>query len=149
MNEKMALHIMVVFAIVPFLSIGQDTSPNTADRLIEGGNLIVEILKIVQSNEVDRTDKSPSNQRDCETKKFTNICFVNKSKDRIHVFLKRNNTEKKYELVIGADGKECCYQISPGVYQYCLTRSNNLEEAPFRKGEILLEVCKDVEVKIK
>jgi hypothetical protein len=149
MINKIQLHLVLISVIFPLLASGQEGSPNTTDRLIEGGNLFVEILKIVQKSEGENAETSTSKQSDCATKKFTNICFINKSKERINVKLTHKNEEKNHELIIGANGKECCYRIAPGVYSYSLTRSDDPEKKPFRKGEMLLEVCNDVEVKIK
>ena len=69
----------------------------------------------------------------------------------IIVKMSKNDTETKYELFISNNGKECCYRIKPGVYTYSIEQriAGMADTQVIRKGEILLEVCKDLEIKIK
>lgn len=124
---------------------------NTADRIIESGNLIIEILKVINSNDSDKSKTSASKESDCESKNFTNICFVNRSSQIIVVTLELKSNKEKHELIVVNNGKECCYRVSPGVYIYSIEQKASVGSSRelIRKGEILLEKCKDLEVKIK
>ena len=134
-------------------SLAQNPPPpgNTADRIIESGNLIVEILKVIHNNESDRTKATHSKETDCATKKYANICFINKSSRIIVVKLKKKELEEEQKLIIANNGKECCYRIDPGVYKYSIGQKSNLSTKIdlIRQGEVLLAVCKDLEIKIK
>ena len=123
----------------------------TTDRIIEGGNLIIEILKVISNNESDKARITESREPDCATGNFTNVCFVNRTSQIIIVRMKQDKDEKEHELFIDNNGKECCYRIKPGVYQYSIgQRAAGMSgERLIRKGELLLEVCKDLEIKIR
>lgn len=127
------------------------TPTNTTDRLIEGGNLIVEILKVINGNGTDKSKTKKSQDADCATKNFTNICFINRYTGIILVNLKEKESVQEYDLIIANNGKECCYRIAPGIYTYSISRQKDgfVEDQLIRKGEILLEVCNDLEIKIK
>ena len=151
MKDKI-IFLCILTVSIPQLFAQNPTLPgNTADRLIEGGNLIVEILKVIHNNENDKAKSSQGKDVDCATKNFTNVCFVNKSSQIIIVKMKMKLTEDEHELFIANNGKECCYRITPGVYTYSIEQKadNSSEKRMIRKGEILLEVCKDLEIKIK
>jgi hypothetical protein len=150
MNRTVILCILVGI-ISQGLSQNQDLPGNTTDRIIEGGNLIIEILKVINGSESDKEKTSRSQEADCATKNFTNVCFVNRSSQIIIVVLRRKDTEQEHELIIANNGKECCYRITPGVYTYSIEQKSAglVERKIIRKGEILLEVCKDLEIKIK
>lgn len=124
---------------------------NTTDRLIEGGNLIIEVLKVISNNETDKNKSAGNKEADCAVKNFTNICFVNRSSGIISVKLKRNDADEEHELLIDNNGKECCYRITPGIFTYSIGQKTEDPEGDklIRKGEILLEACKDIEIKIK
>ena len=127
----------------------------TTDHIIEGGNLIIEILKVIGNSETDKSRLTKSKEADCATKNFTNVCFVNRSPHILIVRLRRKlavqEHEPEHELFINNNGKECCYRVKPGVYTYSIEQKTNglAEEKLIRKGEVLLEVCKDLEIKIK
>lgn len=137
---------------IPEILAQNPTTPvNTTDRIIEGGNLIIEILKVINNNDSDKKKAMNSKEWDCATKKFTNICFINKSPRIIIVNLEKKTVEEEYELIIANNGKECCYRVSPGVYKYSIAQKSSLgtKKDLIRKGEVMLEVCKDLEIKIK
>lgn len=146
--------IFIYFLISVFPQIhAQQPTPHgtTTDRIIESGNLIIEILKVIHSTESGKSKASSSRDADCATKNFTNICFCNKSSQIIVVSLKMKSNGENHELIIANNGKECCYRITPGVYIYSIEQKSPLSAKTelIRKGEVLLEKCRDLEVKIK
>jgi len=149
-NRILFLSILIV-SIPQLFSQNPNVPANTTDRIIEGGNLIVEILKVININENDKAKSSRSTDADCATKNFTNVCFVNKSQHIIIVKMKMKNVEEVHELIIINNEKECCYRIKPGVYEYSIQQKDEGISGTqlIRKGEILLEVCKNLEIKIK
>ncbi len=128
---------------------------SATDHIIEGGNLIIEILKVISNSETDKSRLTKSKEADCATKNFTNVCFVNRSPHILIVQLRKKlavrEQDPEHELFINNNGKECCYRVKPGVYMYSIEQKTEglAEEKLIRKGEILLEVCKDLEIKIK
>jgi hypothetical protein len=146
------IFLCILLGVAPRL-YSQDPpgSGTTTDRIIEGGNLIIEILKVISNSDSDRMKSSESSEPDCATANFTNICFVNRTSNIIIVRMKKDQTEKEHELFITNNGKECCYRITPGVYEYSIGQraEGTTGERLIRKGELLLEVCKDLEIKIR
>ncbi len=150
MNRFIVLCILLGVS-APLRSQDPPGSGTTTDRIIEGGNLIIEILKVISNSESDRARTSESREPDCASGNFTNICFVNRTSQIIIVRMKREKDEKEHELFIDNNGKECCYRVTPGVYQYSIGQrvEGMARERLIRKGELLLEVCKDLEIKIR
>lgn len=142
---------LIILSVASAIAQNPASPGNTADRIIESGNLIIEILKVINSGDDDKTRETPSKEKDCATKNFTNICFVNKSSRIIIVSLKPRKTEDNYQLVIDNNGKECCYRVKPGIYLYSIEQQSSLGTARelIRKGEVQLEVCNDMEIKIR
>ena len=151
MTRQVFILCILLGTMPQLFSQSQQDPGNTADRIIEGGNLIIEILKVITNNESDKTKETRSQETDCATKNFTNICFVNRSSHIIIVRLRKKDNEQEQELFIADNGKECCYRITPGVYSYSIEQKTDglAEQKLIRKGEVLLEVCKDLEIKIK
>ena len=151
MTNRIVILCILMGAVPQLFSQHPGGPGNTTDRIIESGNLIIEILKVINGNETDKTRLTNSKEQDCAGKNFTNVCFVNRSSQIIIVGMKRKDTEQEHELFINNNGKECCYRIKPGVYTYTIEQKVDglPENKLIRKGEILLEVCKDLEIKIK
>jgi hypothetical protein len=155
MHNRFVILCILLGAFARLFSQNPGGQNSTADHIIEGGNLIIEILKVISSNESDKSRLTKSKEADCATKNFTNVCFVNRSPHILIVRLKQKlavqEHEQEHELFINNNGKECCYRVKPGVYTYSIEQKTEglAEEKLIRKGEILLEVCKDLEIKIK
>lgn len=151
MNNTIFILCILMGIISRAVSQNPANQGNTTDRIIDGGNLIIEILKVISANETGKVRSVASQEADCATKNFTNVCFVNRSSKIILVRLENKGAEHGHELMIENNGKECCYRITPGVYAYSIEqKADGTDEGKLiRKGEILLEVCKDLEIKIK
>lgn len=154
--RKRVIILCILTGLTSQLSSQNQGQPaSTTDRIIDGGNLIIEILKVISSNEGDKLKLTDSKEADCASKNFTNVCFVNRSSRIIIVRLTKKESEPEHErgheLIIVNSGKECCYRVAPGVYTYGIgeKQDGQPDERLIRKGEVLLEACKDLEIKIK
>ena len=118
--------------------IGQ--SNNTTGQVIEGGKVVVELIKALGGKK--DLEKNP----DCKGK-YADLCVVNESSASITVELNRQQSEEKREMVILPSSKECCLQISIGVWTYDLHATKTSES--IRKGDLLIEGCQNLIMNIK
>ena len=119
-------------------SVGQ--SNNTTGQVIEGGKVVVELIKALSGKK--DLEKNP----DCKGK-YADLCVVNESSATIKVELNHQLSEEKREMVIQPSSKECCLQISIGVWTYDLHATKTTES--IRKGDLLIEGCQNLIMNIK
>jgi hypothetical protein len=117
---------------------GQATSK--VDPVIEGGKLIVELVKVL-SNKKDLTKESG-----CKNN-FADLCIENESGRSLTVFLEHRVSAEKREVVILPGGKECSLQAKAGVWTYDLRFTGSTQAV--RKGDILIEGCNNMVMNIK
>ena len=115
-------------------------SNQTADKVIEGGKLVVELINAL-NNKKD-VDKNPG----CKGK-YADLCVENESPNSITVILHRQLTDEKKEMIIQPAMKECSLQISVGVWTYDLRLTST--SLSVRKGDLLIEGCQNLIMNIK
>ncbi len=115
-------------------------SNTTAGNVIEGGKVVVELLKALAGK------KDLEKNAGCKGT-YADLCVVNESLNSIIVELQRAMPEEKKEMVILPSTKECCLQIPVGVWTYDLRLSPALPS--IRKGDILIEGCQNLIMNIK
>ena len=78
---------------------------------------------------------------------YADFCIMNESTSTIAVTLHhRINTETR-EIIVLPAGRECCLQAKIGVWTYDLKIQGN--PLSIRKGDMLIEACNNVEMKVK
>lgn len=117
---------------------GQSTAK--LDPVIEGGKLIVELVKVLSNK------KEPTKDGGCKNS-FADLCIENGSKSSLTVFLEHRISAEKREVVILPGGKECSLQVKVGVWVYDLRITG--AALPTRKGDILIEACNNMVMSIK
>ena len=135
--KTIAVSLCLIF-ICGNRSTGQ--SSNAADQVIEGGKVVVELLKALTGK------KDPEKNAGCKGS-YADLCVVNESSASITVVLQQSKTEEKKEMVILPSMKECCLQISVGVWTYDLRFTTTPQS--IRKGDILIEGCQNLVMNIK
>ena len=115
-------------------------SNKTADHVIEGGKVVVELIKVF-SNKKSRED-SP----DCEGA-YADLCVMNESLVSLTMSLHQRSSNEKREIVILPSMKECCFQIAAGVWTYDLHQSTLVHS--IRKGDLRIEGCENLLMNIK
>jgi hypothetical protein len=125
--------------IVPLFARAQ-SAPATSSHVIEGGKLVVELIKVIGSKRDQERDSGCRNT-------YADLCVLNQSTRSLTVMLLHRQTEETREIVVLSGGRECCLQAKAGVWTYDLRYS----ESPLslRKGDVLIEGCKDMEMAIK
>ena len=115
-------------------------SNQTADKVIEGGKLVVELINAL-NNKKD-VDKNPG----CKGK-YADLCVENELSNSITVILHRQLSEEKKEMVIQPAMKECSLQMTVGVWTYDLRLTSTSQSV--RKGDLLIEGCQNLIMNIK
>lgn len=115
-------------------------STETTGHVIEGGKLIVELVKAL-TNKKD-VEKDPG----CKGR-YADLCIENASASSITVFLEHLISDDRREVVILPQGKECALQIGVGVWTYDL-RITGVQQS-LRKGDVRIEGCNHLNMKIK
>ncbi|HZV69279.1 MAG TPA: hypothetical protein VFG10_07025 [Saprospiraceae bacterium] len=135
--KTIAVSLCLIF-ICGTHSTGQ--SNNAAGQVIEGGKVVVELLKAL-------TGKKDHEKNEGCKGSYADLCLLNESSASITVVLQKSKTEEKKEMVILPAMKECCLQIPVGVWTYDLRFTSTPQS--IRKGDILIEGCQNLIMNIK
>ncbi len=148
MKKLMLILPLLIFCTT--LSFGQQPPRNKADRIIEGGQLAVDIVNIFKKGG-NKKDKAASSDEDCN-EGISELCFQNKGKNAIKVIVKfkENTTVEPTELIIPAKGEECSFIQTQGIYSYQVQEKNEKGEyVDIRKGEMIVKPCEEITKNIK
>lgn len=135
---KSGIFLLCIALCISDHSSGQ--SAETTDQMIEGGKLIVELVKVLSGKR--DTDKDTG----CKGK-YADLCIQNTSANSIAVYLEHRVSAEKREVVILPAGKECVLQSRAGVWTYDLRITGAVQS--LRKGDLLIEGCKNLVMNIK
>jgi hypothetical protein len=134
--------IITSIALCLFVQIGirAQQAPATSSHVIEGGKLVVELIKVIGSKRDSERESGCRNN-------YADLCVSNQSTHSLTVVLLHRQTEETREIVVLSGGIECCLQAKVGVWTYDLRYSGSPQS--LRKGDVLIEGCKDMEMTIK
>ena len=118
--------------------LGQATTK--VDPVIEGGKLIVELIKVLSNK------KDQAKDAGCKAS-YADLCIENESISSLTVLLEHRASSEQRDVVILPSGKECCLQAKVGVWSYDLRITGSLQA--IRKGDILIEGCNNMVMNIK
>lgn len=109
--------MILLFPLITF-------SQSNIDKILKGGEIIVNGLSFIKGNKVNTGSKI-----------IESICVKNKLEEKIifRIIGKNDDGEAiNKELVIQKDGKECFFLLQKGVYTYEVVLTN---KDVFKKGE--------------
>jgi hypothetical protein len=112
----------------------------TTDQVIEGGKIIVELVKALSTKKGNEKDPG------CKGR-HADLCIENSSSGSISVILEHRASGERREVVILPEGKECVLQARTGVWSYDLRVSGSHQS--LRKGDVLIEGCNNLLMNIK
>lgn len=119
---------------------GQSASNTKTNEVIEGGKLVVELIKVLGNKKEHETDTGCKNT-------FADLCIENQTKGSLSVTLLHRSTGETRDIVVQAAGKECFLQARIGVWTYDLKQTGSL--ISIRKGDLLIEGCNNLAMTIK
>lgn len=132
--------IIFCIALTCCVRSGYSQAPAKGDQVIEGGRLIVELVKALGGKK-DAT-KDPG----CKGN-YADLCILNQSPNSVSIFLEHRTSAEKREVVVIPAGRECTLHARVGVWTYDLKVTGHLQS--IRKGDMLIEGCNNMEMKIK
>ena len=135
--KTIALGISLLLSIItPAVS---QSPNNTADHVIEGGKIVVELLRALSG-------KKDEKNQGCKGT-FADLCVKNDSRNSIAVELLHRHHQDKREMIILPGMQECSLQIGVGVWTYELRITATSQS--IRKGDILIEGCQNMVMNIR
>ncbi len=122
------------------LGKAEGQSNKAADQVIEGGKVVVELIKVLTGKR--DLEKNPG----CKGT-YADLCVVNESSGSITAVLQHRLTEEMREMIILPAMRECCLQIAVGVWTFDLRMTTTTQS--IRKGDLLVEGCQNFIMNIK
>ena len=122
-------------------------SQTTENPFIEGGKLIVELVKVFKKNPSEKpANDQPGNVSD--------LCFSNTTKDSltIDVFKKLNDTVYRllpFSLLLSVGSLECMLGLTPAVYHYKISRKQKGITTILIEGDLRLKPNEKMQREIK
>lgn len=137
---KLILFLYFLFAYSLLLQ-GQ-----TLRDYIDGARVAVDIIKLNKEDNQMKDSTSVLRESDCSNN-FGSICFENNmlASVDIQIYIKGSQSDT-VSLIIPKTASDCSYQVPVNIYEYCII--NQKSKAILRKGQLKLERCDDLQVKI-
>jgi hypothetical protein len=108
-------------------------SQSNLEKILRGGELVITGISVY--NKFKGGEKIEAKVAETNSNLISSICIKNKLIEKITFKLvgkDEKDNEVKKELVLQADGKECVFEISKGIYTYEVILTN---KEIFQKGE--------------
>ncbi|HLF62329.1 MAG TPA: hypothetical protein VI603_01150 [Saprospiraceae bacterium] len=115
-------------------------SDQVVDQLVEGGKVLVELIKVIGS------DKGKDEDAGCKDR-YADLCITNARDTSLTIAMTHRTSEEHRELIIAEAGEECSLQLPVGVWTYDLKVTGSMTS--MRKGDLLIEGCNNVTMTIK
>lgn len=128
---------------------------NTADYILDGGKLLLEVFREARKDKNKGTDdvtllpgkplSSPRDKMDETERAESSFCFSNKTETILKVELRRRNKvggyhSQMYELVISPGEMECALALVSGVYTYKIMQvDKDNKTITIKQGDIQLD----------
>ena len=134
--KTVAIGLCLVFS----LTYMHAQSGQTADHVLEGSKIVVELIKALSSKrDIERNAGCRNTHAD--------ICISNECTIPILVTLYKRQSNEIRELIIQPTQRECSLQLGVGVWTYDLRLCD--EDIILRKGDLLIEGCQNITLNIK
>ena len=138
----------IFFLLLACICMKAQTQTNLANNIIEGGKVMVDIIKVFKSprKEVSSSANVPIPATDsCAIKAFADVCYRNSSGKSLYISLYKRNgnsyTPVPLNLTILNNTKECLYEIQAGIYKYKIEYDDDNKKIIYKEGEIKIQAC--------
>jgi len=122
-------------------------NPPTTSNIVEGGKVLVELVKVFKKNPPQPGLQGPENN-------LSDICFTNSTSDNLFIDLSRKINDTTYRnlptaVSLTANAHECLLELSPNVYHYKIYKKLNGVQSLSLEGDIRLLPNEKMEREIK
>lgn len=148
------IRVSLIMVLCSTLSYAQQRT--TADYILEGGNLVLDIFRIAKNDKMPQRKQEGSHELQSSSKELqtsnegeecaeSSFCFSNKTEGILKVELRRKNKSggyysQVYELVISPEDTECVLALVPGVYMYKIMQIEKDNKTTIvKQGDIQLD----------
>ncbi len=143
-NINMKTYILAFLAL---LSVIQLPAQTTSNNLVEGGKLLVELVKIFNKNPVPQNLHSQENYS-------ADLCFINSTADNLLIEVSKKLNDSTYKILpasisLSSKAHECLLEISCTVYHYKVYRKQPGPQVLMLEGELRLAPNEKMEREIK
>ena len=147
MNSK------IYFFLALYSLLITDLRAQTLRDYIDGAKVAVDVLKISKENKAAKdsataTQTAETTKEEECTVNYGEICFENNllATVEIVIYLK-DNISDTVNLIIPKAANDCTYQVPVNIYEYQILHAKS--KAIIRKGQLKVEKCDSLEVKIQ
>tara|TARA_B110000090_G_C13368753_1_gene441152 strand:+ start:1564 stop:1992 length:429 start_codon:yes stop_codon:yes gene_type:complete len=113
---------------------------------IDGAKVAVDVIKLNKGEKQEKDSNLMHSDSDCSNN-YGSVCFENNmlASLEIQVYIKDSQSDT-VSLIIPKTASDCSYNLPVNIYEYCII--NQKSKAILRKGQLKLERCDDLQVKI-
>lgn len=149
LNKNSTIRIMKKkIILIVYLMIGLQglSYCQTLRDAIDGAKYAVDIFKLNRDGKKN-VDTLTAKTTDACKDNFGQVCFLNNMLASVEIQIYVNEGQSDtISLIIPKTASECSYQLPVNIYEYCII--NQKSKAILRKGQLKLERCDDLQVKI-
>jgi hypothetical protein len=131
--------IIAVLLLLTFSTLMDAQQKSVVDQAVEGGKVLVELIKVIGGDKQDGVDPGCGGQH-------ADLCITNARDSSLTVALTHRTSEGIRELIIVPGGRECSLHLALGVWTYDLKLRGTI--GSLRKGDLLIEACEDLEMTV-
>lgn len=132
-------HLTLIMIIGYCCLINPVNGQSKAQSLVDGGKTLVELIRVIKP--------TGNANKECAIKQSGDICFKNKSKEKIQVLIyKRTDTgyvDNPFKIIVIEKSEECLFELPAGVYKYQIDIFSTVVKSYdiLKMGELKLKPC--------
>ena len=140
----MKLYYLFLLLLKTNLSLIAQTTTN---NFVEGGKLLIELVKIFKKNPVQQNGKGQENNS-------SDLCFTNSTTDNLFIELSKKISDTSYKILsssisLTANAHECLLELMPAIYHYRVYKRTGTIQLLSLEGDLRLKPDEKMEREIK
>lgn len=141
----MKTYILAFLVLLSVIQLPAQTPTN--NNLVEGGKLLVELVKIFNKNPLPQSIHNQENYS-------ADLCFINSTPDNLFIEISRKLNDSTYKTLpasisLNSKAHECLLEISSTVYHYKVYKKQPGAQVLMLEGELRLAPNEKMEREIK
>ena len=138
---------MIVFCLQLCFGFSFAQTPVTTNNFVEGGKVLVELVKIFKKNPVQQGISGQENNS-------SELCFTNSTPDNLFIEVSKKINDSTYKVLPGSislttRAHECLLELSASVYHYKVFKKLNGGQVLSLEGELRLLYNEKMDREIK